>query len=45
MEQIQESIQEKKDKEIKEKQALESAKDIFKGHMEKAMAKRNQEWE
>ena len=45
MEQIQESIKEKKDKELKEKQALESAKDIFKAHIEKAMAKRNEEWE
>jgi hypothetical protein len=32
-------------KELKEKEALESAKDIFHQHMTTGMAKRNDEWE
>lgn len=45
MEQIQASIKEKQAKELKDKQALESAKTVFEGHMVKAMDKRHEEWE
>jgi len=45
MEQIQASIKEKQAKELKDKQALESAKTVFEAHMVKAMAKRHAEWE
>lgn len=45
MAQIKESIKEKQAKELKERQALESAKAVFEAHMAKAMEKRHEEWE
>ena len=38
-------MREKQEKELKEKRALESAKDVFEAHMGKAMEIRRTEWQ
>ena len=45
MEQIAESIKEKQQKEMKDKQSLSTAKDAFEEKMRKMMEQRNREWE
>ena len=41
---IRSTIMERQSKELKEKEALSSAKDVFRAHMEKMMEVRNQQW-
>jgi len=45
MEQIKESIKEKQNAEIKQREALSSAAEVFKSHMVSSLSKRNDEWD